>query len=55
VLGDANGPSSLAESMSCSVLVATVSHFLELKTELEMPRSGRSADLTEDKADALWT
>jgi hypothetical protein len=32
----------------------TVSHFLELKTELDVLESGRSANLTEDKADALW-
>jgi hypothetical protein len=28
------------------MLVATVSHFLELKTELEVLRSGRNVDLT---------
>jgi hypothetical protein len=32
-----------------------VSHFPELKTDLEVLRSGRSIDLTEDEADALWT
>jgi hypothetical protein len=32
-----------------------VSHFSELKFELELLRSGRNADLTEDEADALWT
>jgi hypothetical protein len=39
---------------SRSMLVATVSHFVELKTELDVLESGRSANLTEDKADALW-
>jgi hypothetical protein len=38
---------------SRSALVATVSHFLELKTELELLGSGRSVDLTEDEADTL--
>jgi hypothetical protein len=37
-----------------SVLVATMSHFPELKTELEVLRSERNADLTEDDSDALW-
>jgi hypothetical protein len=36
-----------------SALVATLSHFLELQTELELLRSGRIVDLTEDQADAL--
>jgi hypothetical protein len=31
-----------------------LSHFLELKSELELLGSGRNADLTEDQADALW-
>jgi hypothetical protein len=75
VLGNANGPSSLAASMSTamellegqvdattangvhwwsrSALVATVSHFPELKTELEMLGSRHSVDLTDDEADAL--
>jgi hypothetical protein len=35
-------------------LVAIVSHFPELKTELEVLRSRRNTDLTEDEADALW-
>jgi hypothetical protein len=39
---------------SHSALVAVVSHFLELKTELEVLRFGRSADLIEDKVDAMW-
>jgi hypothetical protein len=39
---------------SRSVLVAAMSHFPELKTELEVLRSGCSSDLTEDKSDALW-
>jgi hypothetical protein len=85
VLGSANGPSSLAASMSTavellkgligdaatngvhwgsrSILVAVVSHFPEPMTELEVHwgsrmlevlGSARGADLTEDKADALW-
>jgi hypothetical protein len=29
-------------------LVVTLSHFLELKTELELLGSGHNADLTED-------
>jgi hypothetical protein len=75
VLGRADGPSSLAASMStavellkgridatitngvrcgsCSMLVAAMSHFQELKTELEVLGSGCSADLIEDEADAL--
>jgi hypothetical protein len=36
------------------MLVATMSHSLELKTELEVLGSGCSADLMEDEADALW-
>jgi hypothetical protein len=32
-------------------LVATLSHFSELKSKLEF---GRKADLTEDQTDALW-
>jgi hypothetical protein len=38
---------------SCSALVIAVSHFPELKAELEVLGSGHSADLTEDEADAL--
>jgi hypothetical protein len=34
------------------MLVATVSHFLELKSELELLRSRCNADLTEDEVDA---
>jgi hypothetical protein len=37
-----------------STLVATLSHFSELKSELELLGSGRNADLTKDQADALW-
>jgi hypothetical protein len=37
------------------VLVATLSHFPEFETELELLQSGRNADLTEDQVDALWT
>jgi hypothetical protein len=36
-----------------SVLAATLSHFLELKSELDLLRFGRNADLTDDQADAL--
>jgi hypothetical protein len=36
------------------VLVATLSHFLELKSELELHGFGQNADLTDDQADALW-
>jgi hypothetical protein len=75
VLGGADGPSSLAASVSmaaelfegqidaaiangvrwgsCSMLVAAMSHFLKLKTELEVLRSGRNVDLTEDEVGAL--
>jgi hypothetical protein len=38
-----------------SALVATVSHFLELKTEVEVFGSGCNADLSEDEVDAFWT
>jgi hypothetical protein len=38
-----------------SVLVAAVSHFLELEAELELLGSGRNVDLKEDQVDALWT
>jgi hypothetical protein len=38
---------------SRSALVATLSRFLELMTKLEVLGSRRSADWTEDKADAL--
>jgi hypothetical protein len=75
VLGSADGPSSLATSMStvaellerridamaangvhwgsCSVLVAAMLHFPELKTKLEVLGSRRNVDLTKDEADAL--
>jgi hypothetical protein len=36
-----------------SVLVATLSHFLELETELEVLVSGCNVDLTKDQVDAL--
>jgi hypothetical protein len=36
-------------------LVAPVSHFPELKTDLEVLGFGRIVDLTKDEADALWT
>jgi hypothetical protein len=32
-----------------------VSHFSELKSELELLGSRRNADLTKDEADAFWT
>jgi hypothetical protein len=38
-----------------SALVAALSHFLKLDTELELLESGCNADLTENKVDALWT
>jgi hypothetical protein len=38
-----------------STLVIAMSHFPELKSELEVLRSRRNADLTGDQADALWT
>jgi hypothetical protein len=38
---------------SCCALVAVVSHFPELKTELEVLGFGRSADLIEDEANVL--
>jgi hypothetical protein len=37
-----------------SILVATLSHFPELKTELELLRSGQNADLITNQADDLW-
>jgi hypothetical protein len=37
------------------VLVAAVSHFLELETELEVLGFGHSVDLIEDKLDVVWT
>jgi hypothetical protein len=40
---------------SHSALVAAVSHFLELKSELALLGSRRNADLTKHEADALWT
>jgi hypothetical protein len=36
-------------------LAATLSHFSELRAELELLGFGRSVDLTEDQVDALWT
>jgi hypothetical protein len=38
-----------------SVLVAALSHFSELKSELELLRSRHNANQTDDQADALWT
>jgi hypothetical protein len=37
------------------MLVVVLSHFSELKSELELLRSERNADLIEDRANALWT
>jgi hypothetical protein len=39
---------------SHSTLVVAVSHFPELKIELEVLRSRRIVGLIEDKADAMW-
>jgi hypothetical protein len=38
-----------------SALVAAMSHFPELKIDLDVLGSGCNADLTEDEVDALWT
>jgi hypothetical protein len=35
------------------VLVTALSHFPELKSELELLRSGQSVDLSDDQVDAL--
>jgi hypothetical protein len=40
---------------SRSMLVATMLHFLELRSELELLGSGRNVDLIEDEVVALWT
>jgi hypothetical protein len=37
-----------------SMLVVSLLHFLELKSEVELLRSERNVDLTDDQADALW-
>jgi hypothetical protein len=37
------------------VLVAALSHFLELDSELELLGSGCNADLMKDQVDAFWT
>jgi hypothetical protein len=37
-----------------SALVAALLHFLELRSELELPGSGRNANLTDDQVDVLW-
>jgi hypothetical protein len=37
-----------------SALVAAMSHFSELKSELELLGSRQNEDLTHDQADALW-
>jgi uncharacterized protein with NRDE domain len=37
-----------------SALVIILSHFSQLKTELELLRSGWNVDLSDDQADALW-
>jgi hypothetical protein len=36
-----------------SMLAAALSHFLELGTEIELLRSERNGDLTEDQVDAV--
>jgi hypothetical protein len=36
-------------------MVAALSHFQELKGDLEFLGSRRNTDLTEDQADALWS
>jgi hypothetical protein len=36
------------------MLVAAVSHFPELKTEIEVHGSGHDAHLIKDEEDALW-
>jgi hypothetical protein len=36
-----------------SALVAALSHFLELKSELKLIGFGRNGDLTDDEVDAL--
>jgi hypothetical protein len=36
-------------------LVATLSHFLEMKIDLELLGSGHNDDLREDQADGLWS
>jgi hypothetical protein len=38
-----------------SALVAAMSYFLELGTEMELHGPEHNADLTEDQVDALWT
>jgi hypothetical protein len=37
-----------------SALVAALSHFLKLKSKLELLGSERNSDLTNDQADTLW-
>jgi hypothetical protein len=37
-----------------STLVAFLSHFPELMSELELLGSGQNVDLTDDQADSLW-
>jgi hypothetical protein len=37
------------------VLVVALSHFPEVKSELELHGSWRNANIMEDQADALWT
>jgi hypothetical protein len=36
------------------VLVAILSHYPKLEPELELIGSGRDADLSDDRVDALW-
>jgi hypothetical protein len=35
-------------------MVIVLSHFPDLETELELLKSGRGADLSNDQVDALW-
>jgi hypothetical protein len=37
-----------------SALVAALSHFQEVETELELLESRRNSGLTDDQVDALW-
>jgi hypothetical protein len=37
-----------------SALVTALLHFLELKSELDLLRSGQNVDLSDDQANAIW-
>jgi hypothetical protein len=39
----------------CSALVAAISHFPKLDTDLDVLGFGRNARLMEDEADAIWS